>query len=149
MPELESRYFGRVTYHPNSEVEFPLGLPGFEQERRFVLIEQAANRPIVFLQSLSRPELCFVTLPVQSISPGYQLQLSQDDLTTLGLEPGWQEADKPELLRLAVVSLAEAEPPTANLLSPIVVCCPKGLAIQVIQSDSAYSHRHPLCPEAR
>jgi flagellar assembly factor FliW len=148
MPELESKYFGKVGYDPDSEVEFPLGLPGFEQERRFVLIEQTFNRPIVFLQSLSRPELCFVTLPVQTIVPGYRLQLGQEDLAVLGVEECWRPEDESALLRLAIVSLAENEPPTANLLSPIIVHCRNRLAVQVIQSDSPYSHRHPLYDEA-
>jgi flagellar assembly factor FliW len=144
MPEFRTRYFGEITYLPESVIEFPLGLPGFENERRFLLVEQELNKPIVFLQSLSRPELCFITVPVQGILPGYELTLSAEELHTLELAEDRQPVVGEDVIHLAVVSLAEGHPPTANLLAPIVINWRKRLAVQSVQTDSSYSHQHPL-----
>lgn len=144
MTGFRTKYFGEITYAPESVIEFPMGLPGFEEERRFLLIEQEANKPIVFLQSLSRTELCFIAVPVQAILPDYELTLTAEELDTLDLAEDRQPADGEDATCLAVVSLAEDRPPTANLLSPIVINWRKCLAVQSIPADSPYSHQYPL-----
>jgi len=62
MPEFNSKAFGKLTYSDDGRMHFPVGLFGFEKEQWFLLIEQPGTRPLLFLQSLSTPELCFVTL---------------------------------------------------------------------------------------
>jgi len=148
VPETQTKYFGPISYEPDSVIECPAGLPGFEQERRFIIIEQAINKPLIFFQSLSRPDLCFVTLPLASVAPDYQLRLSGEDLQTLGLPPEWRQEAQAEILALVVISLAEGRPPTANLLSPIVIHWASRRAVQSIQIDCQYSHQEPL-PVAR
>ena len=144
MPEFQSRYFGEITYLPESVIEFPLGLLGFETETRFLLIEQDLNKPFVFLQSMSRPELCFITVPVQGVLPDYELTLTAEELHILDLAEDRQPVVGEDVIHLAIVSLAEERPPTANLLAPIVINWRRRLAVQSLQVDSSYSHQHPL-----
>jgi flagellar assembly factor FliW len=144
MPAFTTTYFGNLVSQPESVIEFPLGLPGFENEHRFVLVEQAINRPIVFLQSLSRPDLCFITLPVSLICSTYELCLGSEELGTLGLASPPPSPAGPDVLCLAVVTFSETGPPTANLLSPIVINWRTRVAVQSIPADSPYSHQHPL-----
>jgi flagellar assembly factor FliW len=141
---LSSRHFGPVEYQDDAVFEFPAGLPGFEQERRFVAIEHAASRPIVFLQSLNRPELCFITLPVLAVKPDYGLAISIEDLRALALAESRQPAIGAEVLCLAIISVAEDKLPTANLLAPIVVNLKTRRGLQAIQEGSSYSHQYPL-----
>ncbi len=144
MPEFETKYFGRITYQPESVVEFPAGLPGFEKENRFLLIEQPINRPLVFLQSLTSSELCFVTVPVVLIEPAYQLNLNPEELELLNLETAPGGAAGPDLLCLAIISFHEDGPATANLLAPVVVNWRRRRGVQSVPADSPYSHRHVL-----
>jgi|YNPBryunderm2012_1023409.scaffolds.fasta_scaffold00984_11 flagellar assembly factor FliW len=141
---FETRHFGIVEYERDSVFEFPAGLPGFEDQREFVALQQSHIRPIVFLQSLRRPDLCFITLPVQAIEPGYRLSLSAEDLRLLELPEDRQPEIGKQVLCLAIVAVAEGQPPTANLLAPVVVNLANRRAVQAIMSDSGYSHRHPL-----
>ena len=55
MPRVMTRRFGPLEYDPAGTFEFPSGLPGFERERRFTLLEPAALAPLLFLQSLETP----------------------------------------------------------------------------------------------
>jgi flagellar assembly factor FliW len=149
MPTLSSRNFGPVEYQEESVFEFPAGLPGFEEERRFVPIEHAASRPIVFLQSLNRPSLCFITLPVLVVQRDFKLAISAEDLRTLELAEKRQPAIVADVLCLAVLSVAEGKMPTANLLAPVVVNLKTRRGLQAIQVDSSYSHQHPVLAAGR
>ena len=69
MPVIETKNFGRVEYGADSALEFPRGLPGFENRRGFLPLHQPENDPLLFLQSLEEPGLCFVTVPVLVVDP--------------------------------------------------------------------------------
>ena len=120
MLSTETRYFGNLPYEDDSVIEFPDGLPGFENERRFLPVELAAHRPLVFLQSLATPALCFPALPVAAIDEHYRLRLEPADLATLGFPAGARPVMGRDVLCLAIVSI-EANAITANLLAPVVV----------------------------
>ena len=65
----DTRYFGPVDYDEQSVMLFPEGIPAFEQEQRFLALRQPINEPLVFLQSLANPNLCFATLPALPLAP--------------------------------------------------------------------------------
>lgn len=140
----DTRYFGPVDYDEQSVMLFPDGIPAFEQEQRFLALRQPINEPLVFLQSLANPNLCFATLPALLACPGYQLSMAPEDLDALGLEAGRQPAIGRDVLCLAILSLEENAPPTVNLLAPIVVNLHTLCGRQAIQTDSPYSHREVL-----
>ena len=105
---------------PRVPLTFPHGLPGFEQERRFALVEEPARAPLLTIESETTPDLCFHALPVTLLDPAYELQLSNEDLAALGLA---QVSDDGQLLCLAILAAPENGPLTANLLAPVVVNC--------------------------
>lgn len=144
MPLLETKYFGSVAYPEDSVVEFPAGLPGFESARRFVAIDQPENKPLVFLQSVSKPGLCFVTLPVWSVASDFRLSMAPEDLRFLNLPEDRQPGIGSEVLCLVILSFAEGCQPTANLLAPVVVNLGNRHAVQAVQVESGYSHQHRL-----
>jgi len=144
MPVVDTKNFGRVEYEPEAALEFPRGLPGFEERRGFVPLHQPENDPLIFLQSLEDPELCFVTLPVQVVDAAYRLEAEAEDLAAVGLPESPRIGE--EAFCLAVLSIRE-EGTTANLLAPVVVNPATGQCVQAVAASSGYSHRHPLCAE--
>jgi flagellar assembly factor FliW len=131
-----------VSYSDDAAVEFPAGLPAFENCRRFLMVEEADRRPFIFLQSLEQPGLCFITLPVLAIDPAYQLKISAEDLAAIGFER--QPAIETDVLCLAVVSIPPGGIPAANLLAPVVIHCVTRRAVQSVREDSVYGCCHPL-----
>jgi flagellar assembly factor FliW len=129
----------------SAEWLFPRGLPGFEDQNRFVLIEREAFKPIVFLQSLKTPALCFLTVPVWVADPAYQVGMTRDDLEALGLNDQPKPGD--DTMCLAILSGGGAAF-TANLLALVVVNLKRLVAVQAVRADSMYSHRHALRLEA-
>jgi len=144
MPDFDTKHFGRLPYRDADVIEFAAGLPGFEHERRFlpVLLPNAA--PLVMLQSLATLELCFITAPVFDIDPQYRLAMAHEDLRAIGLPEGREPVIGVDVLCLVVVTLAEGQAPTANLLAPLVVNAATRQGVQAILADSGYSHQYVL-----
>src|SRR5215467_9277421 len=154
MPVMETKNFGKISFEPESELEFPGGLPGFDSRKRFVAVRFVESDPLVYLQSLEDPSLCFITMPILAVDPRYHLKVSGEDLHQLGLPATRQPRIGEDVLALTVVSLRESGP-TVNLLAP-VLASPNRKAVQAVSQEPGYSHQHvipagrtekaPVCP---
>lgn len=147
MAELTSKKFGKIDYREDSVFLFPLGLPAFEQEKEFAPVEDSATAGLVYLQSTKTPELCFLAFPAAAIDPNYQLEVSRDDLSVLGLDTHRQPKMGPEVLVLVLLCISDENPLTANLSAPVVVNLANRVAVQAVRSDGRYSSRHQLPQE--
>ena len=143
---METKNFGTISFEPESELEFPRGLPGFDSRKRFVAVRFVESDPLVYLQSLEDPDLCFITAPVQTVDPQYRLKISADDIEQLGLPAVRQPRIGEDVLALTVVAIRESGP-TANLLAPVLVNLRNRKAVQAVSEDAGYSHQHAIVPE--
>jgi flagellar assembly factor FliW len=146
MASFDSTNFGKLTYEPDSIVEFPNGLPGFEKRQSFLALTFPHTQPLVFLQSLEDAGLCFITLPVLSIDRQYRLEVSEDDLRSVGLVPRRQPRIGEDVACLAILTLQPGGT-TANLLAPVVINVRNLKAVQAIAPGCGYSHQHILRAE--
>ena len=145
MPQIRTTYFGELDYAEGTVFRFPYGLPGFENERAFLFIRRPQTEPLLFLQSLISPHLCFILLPILAADPNYKVNLEAEDLAALHLAPGSQPRIGEQILCAAVVNTgAGGNGPTANLMAPIVVNLKEQIGMQVVHANSPYSHQHPL-----
>jgi flagellar assembly factor FliW len=135
MAQALTRDFATIDYDPKTEIHFPEGLPGFGNEKRFLLIEKETLAPLVFLQSLTNPALCFLAVSVFVADPGYQIGNMQDDdeMVSCG-----------DSLCLAILTESPNGGFTANLLAPVIINLQTRSAVQAVRSDALYSHQHPL-----
>jgi flagellar assembly factor FliW len=143
---METKNFGKLSFEAESELDFPAGLPGFENRKKFVAVTFVESDPLVYLQSLDDPALCFITMPILAADPCYKLRVNGEDLEQLGLPQSRQPRIGDDVLCLTVVSVRETGP-TANLLAPIVVNLRNRKAVQAVSPESDYSHQHALMPE--
>jgi flagellar assembly factor FliW len=145
MPETETTNFGTISFAPELVFEFPNGLPGFESRRRFLPIQNPGTAPILFLQSLEEPSLCFTTLPIWVLDRRYRLRIMEPDLEVLEFPADYRPRIGEDVLCLAVLSIRKTGT-TANLLAPVVVNLTNYKAVQAVSPESGYSHQHPLFP---
>jgi flagellar assembly factor FliW len=143
---METKSFGKISFEPESELEFPCGLPGFEERRRFVAVRFVESDPLIYLQSLEDPGLCFITMPILAVDPRYKLAVSGEDMEQVGLPATSQLQIGEDVLCLSVLSIQETGP-TANLLAPIVVNLRNRRAVQAVAPESGYSHQFALMPD--
>ena len=146
MSICETKYHGRIEYSDDTVLDLPAGLLGFEEHTRFLPVEVPATRPIIYLQSLLKPETCFITLPVLVADPVYQLAMSLEDIRFLGLDPGITPRIGCHVICLAVITIQTGRPTTANLMAPVVVNLDTRRGLQIISTDQAHSHRYEFLP---
>jgi len=144
MRSVETKYFGTLPYAEESVFQFAGGLPAFEDEKAFVLIETAQSAPLVFLQSLTRANLCFLAFPIQVVDREYALAIAPEDLEALDLETGRQPVLGSEVVVLALISLDDEFVATANLMAPVVLNVKTRRGLQAIRRDRLYSHQHAI-----
>ncbi|MGD0579649.1 MAG: flagellar assembly protein FliW [Bryobacteraceae bacterium] len=144
MPTLATPGLGPFEYRDEDVLTFPEGLPSFETLRFFLVAQSAEFAPFVFLVSLERPSVRFVCAPVVLLDPDYSFELLPGEGQPSGLEPGQYSASSATHLLLAILTLPEHGPPTANLVAPVLIHPQRRLGVQVILAGSSYSHVTPL-----
>ena len=147
MPRVQTKCFDELEYSRDAVFEFPTGVPGFEAERSFVFLELPGTHPLMFMQSLSRQDVCFILLPVLAADRDYELHLSEEDLAALRFSSGSQPRIGEDILCAVTVSAADSQRPhpTVDLFAPIVVNLKQKIGIQAVQTQ--YSAQHPLRSE--
>jgi flagellar assembly factor FliW len=125
-----------MEYGADAVIEFPQGLPGFEDQRQFLLIQDNKHAPLVFLQSVAEGSLCFLCVPVQIIDPSYVAPASSA-LELVGL------ATAERLVRLSILT-TNGDRTTANLRAPVFISPNTRQGFQVIDPEGHYSHEHPV-----
>lgn len=130
--------FGVFPLDRAAAVEFPSGLPGFEQCGRFVLLAPEELGPFSCLHAVEGPPASFLVVDPREVVPDYQLALSQTDFLRLGCHPG-----EPVIL-LSLVGFDEAGAPYANLRAPIAINPARMRGCQVLPHQSSHLLRYPL-----
>ena len=143
MPQCETTQFGVIEYDEAAVVHFPAGLPAFDEEHRFLLIEQTETAPVVFLQSLCTPSLVFLALPARLIDPNFQLAIGDDDRLSIGVNRA-EPVEGTDLISLALLTVRTGQAVTANLLAPVVIGAESRRGPQVVQPESCYRVDMPV-----
>lgn len=119
--KIESQVFGTVDIADEKVIEFPGGLPGFEDRTRFALLHnEDAGATLFQLQSVDDPELVFSVTGPENLGVNYQFDLSADETALLALE-------RPEDAAIAViVRKGDGDSPEsaglrANFMAPLVI----------------------------
>ena len=105
---------------------------GFEHLKKYILLKQDQQMPFSWLQSIEDGTLAFVVLNPQVIKPDYEPEITDGDVTLLGIE------DTQDVVLLSIITI-RSDPAviSANLRAPIVINSKKRLAKQVVLEDSA------------
>lgn len=130
---------------PNGEeiiLEFVAGLPGFPASRRFKVEDLGERlRPFCRIRSLTEPSIAFTVVPPGVLFPQYSVKIDEEHVSQLQLD----SAD--DVITLVIVTTPPSpQPPTANLLGPIVVNRHTRSAAQVVQHHSSYGVAEPISP---
>ena len=133
--------FGEFDADRRSLVEFPVGLPAFEQCRHFVLMASPSIAPFQCLHAVDGPAASFVVIDPRLVFPDYRCKLSLAD------RERFQVTDDVPLLWLVLVSLKENGEATANLRAPVVINPVRMVGYQVMPHDSLYPMRYPMVSE--
>ena len=144
MAQIFSKYFGSFDLEQHEVVHFPSGLPGFEDQTHFAALSIPGQEPILYLQSLTRPDLCLITLPARVFDSGYCVELNSEERDTLSLPADGRIRIGNDIACQVIVTVNENLEPSANLAAPLIINPAKHLGIQIFQAADEYSFRHTL-----
>ena len=130
--------FGVFPLDRAAAVEFPSGLPGFEQCGRFVLLAPEELGPFSCLHAVEGPPASFLVIDPRLVLSDYRCALGTAELARLGA------AETTVLLWLAIVSMGDDGQACVNLRAPIVVSPERMLGYQLMPHNGLYPVRHPL-----
>jgi flagellar assembly factor FliW len=147
MLRIPTKFLRDVEYTPEAVFSFPAGIPGFESHQEYLFLNIPDIEPLMFLQSITSRNLCFVLLPILTVAPDYRLDLTPEELHDLGLPEARPPVLGRDILCATLVSIGNKEVPHANLMAPIVVNLRTRVGAQVIHPDSGYALRHPIAIE--
>jgi flagellar assembly factor FliW len=112
--------FGTIDVSPDSVIEFPQGLPGFPDNKRFALIHEgcSGDAPASFtLQSLDDRSVALQIADPCTFGLHYELDLTDEEAALL-------QATRPEEIALMLVLFKQEEagsPIRANLQAPLLI----------------------------
>ena len=117
-------------------VQFPHGLPGFEQCRGFVVLASDSLGPLQCLKAVQGPAASFLVIDPRRVLADYRCELTDNDRRRLGAG-----ADD-TLLWLALVTIELDSTITVNLRAPIVINPARMIGCQVVPYHCVYPLRH-------
>ncbi|HQZ01364.1 MAG TPA: flagellar assembly protein FliW [Thauera sp.] len=123
---IKSSEFGAVEVADDRIIEFPAGLPGFEQCHRFALVHEEGREAEVFLlQSADDPEVAFSITAPGRLGVNLEFVLSDEDLALLKLDNADKVDDVAVVIIIRSQKAEEAGPVgaglSANFMAPLVI----------------------------
>jgi flagellar assembly factor FliW len=141
--KIKTKFFGTIDLNAKEIIDFPEGVPGFEQTRRFIWC-QPENSVFSCLQAIDQTEVAFITVSPFLVCSDYSFELEDQIASKLEL------SKLEDALLLALVTIPERDPrkSTANLKAPVIINRMVGRGYQIIMCDE-YSLRVPLVSPGR
>lgn len=142
--KLATKYLGEIVIDQKKVIEFPNGLPGFPEEKDFIILDMPGNAAFQLLQSITTSELAFVITNPYLFYQDFELKLEKELLEQLEIK------EENEVAIYAIVTVQQPfSNSTMNLRAPLVVNTKKFTGKQYIVNDSIYSSRSSLTPEEK
>ena len=133
--KISTTRFGSLTIEDADVLTFVDGLIGMEDCRRWVLLADAQNSALGWLQSLDRPEVALGVVSPRRFVADYQVRVARREIQPLGLE-------NPSEAQILVIVSQAAGSLSLNLKAPLVVHVAERLGRQIVaRDDHAVQHR--------
>ncbi len=123
--QIRTTRFSNVEVQAEDLIRFQDGLLGLEDCRTWVLLADAQNDALGWLQSTTRPEVALAVVTPRRFVPDYQLRVFRRELTAIDLAV-------PENAQVLVIVSKNERGITLNLKAPVVMNLEKRLGRQVI-----------------
>ena len=138
---IQSTRFGALDIAETDLINFPHGIPGFPDEKRFVAVVSDSDTPFSYLQSATEANLTFLLADPFTFFNDYEFILDDEVAEELGVS-----LEKPPQVFIIATVKEKLEEMTVNLLAPLVINGQEGIGRQIILDNSDYGTRQPLFP---
>jgi flagellar assembly factor FliW len=135
--------FGELEISENLIIRMTKPVLGFEQVRRYVIVETEDFAPFKWLQSIDEPDLAFVIVNPVLFFPDYVIEVNPREIEELRVK------NVNHIATYAIVTIpSDYTRMTANLQGPILINTATNLGKQLVLVNSRHSIKHRLIDPA-
>jgi flagellar assembly factor FliW len=136
---IQTERFGDFELKDSKVIDFPLGIPGFEELHKFIILEIGETRPMYWLQSTENKYIALpVIIPFEYVED-YYIEIRDNEMQDLNIE------SKNDLLIMNVVVIPkDMTKMTVNLAAPIIINAKLGIGKQIIIDAADLPIRYPI-----
>jgi flagellar assembly factor FliW len=135
--EIETSRFGVMSVDDQRIMNFPHGLLGFPEHKRYALIQTGRDSCFFWLQSIEDPALAFVVTDPNVFFRDYDVPLRDELVAEM-------QMSDPRFAQIFVICNRIDDWLTGNLLGPIVINVANHSAQQVVLTEKKWTTRQPL-----
>lgn len=127
--KIHTTRFAAIEIEPDDILFFRNGLLGFEDCRHWVLLADADNSSVAWLQSMQHADIALPVVSPRRFVPEYQVRLEPSDVDVLQL------TSVEQAYVLGIVSRSD-ETLTLNMRAPLVINLDRRIGCQVVTVDA-------------
>lgn len=142
--KVRTSRFGELEVNPNDIITFSEGLLGFENIKKYFVVDPGDSTLILWLQSTEDENVAFPIIEPKIFKPDYIAKLLPADLNGLELE-SLQTAKLYSILTIP----GNVTEMSANLKAPIVINSNKKVGKQIVLQDSKLSVKFEMYKELK
>lgn len=142
MITINSTRFGAMEVEDDDIIHFPVGIPGFEDKHKWILVGDDDNA-IMWLHNADDGSLALPVTTPEAVKSDYNAKIPRESLEQIG------EMNIDDVILLIVVAIPPGRPwdMTANLRAPILVNMASKVATQAIALNEDYDFRYTVLDE--
>lgn len=141
--KIDTKYHGELQIDENEIITFANGIPGFLEEKEFVILPFGEETGISIMQAVENSQLAFVVTDPFFFFKDYDFTIDDQVVEQLQLE-----SEKDVTVYVILTVQDPFEKTTANLQAPVVINHKKQLGKQVILTNTNYQTKHSLFEKA-
>jgi flagellar assembly factor FliW len=142
--KVKTTRFGEHEVNPSDLITFADGLFGFENLKKYFVVDPGDSTLILWLQSTEDEKVAFPVIEPKIFKPDYIAKLLPADLNGLELEA----LNNAKLYSILTIP-ANVTEMSANIKAPVVINSQKKIGKQIVLQDSKLSVKHEMYKELK
>jgi flagellar assembly factor FliW len=136
---IQTKYHGEMEINKEEILVFDKGIPGFLDEKEFVILPLSDDGAFSVMQSVATPLVAFVVANPFQFFQEYDFQLEDSVVEELELN------SEKEVAIYSILTVTDPfEKTTANMQAPIIINTSNHKAKQVILNNGNYKTKHSI-----
>lgn len=140
--EIQTKFHGVLDINENYIIDFKYGIPGFEQETKFIILELFEGSVYKVLQSIQHSYVAFIMVDPWMFESSYEFDLKESVIEELQIESPQQL----EIYSIMTI-LEDFSKSTINLLAPIIIHRDENIGMQVVLEGTTYTTKYSIRTE--
>ncbi len=135
--KVKTAHLGEIEADESRIIEIKGGILGFEDQTRFIMIDDSESTPFMWLQSLDKEATAFIAINPFLVVPQYEPEISDSEGRGLGLESA-------EQAMVIVIATLRRNPlrVSINLRAPVIINPAKRIARQIVLENAQWQIQH-------